>query len=153
MRRNTFTRLAWLFPPAWRRRYGPEMEALLEDVDPNVSAVVDIFLAAGRAWLRSLVPPAWAALRALLLVPVAAVLVQCCVLGALQLTAAILGRSLTFEVWLGGVLLWSAGPPVEFTLGVGALAGALLCGLVAASLAAWRAARVGQASMAGTSTD
>jgi len=84
---------------------------------------------------------------------VATVLAQCCVLGALQLTAAILGRSLTFQVWPGGVLLWSVGPSVEFTLGVGALAGALLCGLAAASLAAWRAARAGQGSMAGISTE
>jgi hypothetical protein len=153
MRRDAFIRLARFFPPAWRRRYGPEMEALLEDMDPEASAVVDVLLAAGRAWLRSLVSPARAALSALLLVSVATVLAQCCVLGALQLTAAILGRSLTFKVWLGGVLLWSVGPPVEFTLGVGALAGALLCGLAAASLAAWRAARAGQDSMAGIPTD
>lgn len=153
MRRKAFTRLARLFPPAWKRRYGPEMEALLEDAHPDASAVVDVLLAAGRAWLASLVPLARAALGALLLVPVTAVLAQLCALGTLQLAAAILGRSLTFEVRLGGALLWSAGPPVEFTLGIGALAGALLCGLVAAPLAAWRVARAGQGSMAGISTD
>ncbi len=32
----------FLYPPAWRRRYGPEMEALFEDVQPGWLTLADV---------------------------------------------------------------------------------------------------------------
>jgi hypothetical protein len=41
-----------LYPPAYRCRYGGEMEALLEDQGPSAAAVVDLLRGAARAHLR-----------------------------------------------------------------------------------------------------
>ena len=41
-----------IYPPAYRRRYGAEMEALLEDQGPSPAAVIDLLRGAARAHLR-----------------------------------------------------------------------------------------------------
>jgi hypothetical protein len=48
------TKLLWLFPGAWRARYGDEFDALLEDLGPSPRAVVDVVIAALRARLSPL---------------------------------------------------------------------------------------------------
>ena len=42
------SRLLRLFPRAWRDRYGDEFSALLEDMGPSITGVVDVVLAAIR---------------------------------------------------------------------------------------------------------
>ena len=49
--------MAWaatLYPAAWRRRYGDEMHALIEETHPSARAVVDIARAAAAAQVASL---------------------------------------------------------------------------------------------------
>ena len=45
-------RLLWLYPRAWRRRYGEEMEALLEETRPTAAAVMDLLRGALDAQLH-----------------------------------------------------------------------------------------------------
>jgi DnaJ family protein C protein 28 len=55
------TRLHWLYPPAWRRRYGAELAALVEELGPSPRVVADALLGALRAHLEPpppAVPPA-----------------------------------------------------------------------------------------------
>lgn len=45
------SKLLWLFPRAWRARYGEEFEALLEDIGTSPRALLDVLIAALRARL------------------------------------------------------------------------------------------------------
>jgi uncharacterized protein involved in exopolysaccharide biosynthesis len=45
--------LARLYPAEWRRRYGAEYEALIEDAQPRVKDGFDVFLGAMRMWVTS----------------------------------------------------------------------------------------------------
>jgi uncharacterized protein involved in exopolysaccharide biosynthesis len=45
--------LARLYPSEWRRRYGSEYEALLEESTPRVRDAVDVFWGAMRMWVTS----------------------------------------------------------------------------------------------------
>jgi hypothetical protein len=47
-------RLLWLYPEAWRKRYGEELSALLDDTPPSVGATVDLLMGAVLAHLRPL---------------------------------------------------------------------------------------------------
>src|SRR6185295_19361445 len=46
------TWLLWLYPPAWRRRYGAELAALVEELGPSPRVVADALLGALRAHLE-----------------------------------------------------------------------------------------------------
>ena len=42
---------AWLYPPRWRRRYGVEFDALLEDVRPGWRELLNVLKGAlERSW-------------------------------------------------------------------------------------------------------
>ena len=41
-----------VYPPSFRDRYGGELEALTEDVAPSWRSTADLYVGAGRAWLR-----------------------------------------------------------------------------------------------------
>ncbi len=45
-------RLLWLYPEAWRERYGEEMHALLDETPPSVAATLDLLRGALTAHLR-----------------------------------------------------------------------------------------------------
>lgn len=47
-------RLLWLYPKAWRERYGEEMAALLDETPPSVSATLDLLRGALAAYVRPL---------------------------------------------------------------------------------------------------
>lgn len=49
------SRLVWLYPDAWRKRYGDEFVALVEDIGPSPGLVVDVAVAALRLRLAGLV--------------------------------------------------------------------------------------------------
>lgn len=49
-------RLLWLYPEAWRERYGEEMCALIDESPPTVSAILDLLGGALAAQLRPLGP-------------------------------------------------------------------------------------------------
>src|SRR4029077_18495193 len=52
--RDRLTRLAgWLYPASWRRRYGIEFEALLEDTGRHWRDVLDVLLGALKMQLTS----------------------------------------------------------------------------------------------------
>ena len=55
-----------LYPGGWRRRYGDEMEALLEARPPNLRERVDLIRGALDAWLHPAVPSRVPALAALI---------------------------------------------------------------------------------------
>jgi hypothetical protein len=42
------SRLVWLYPDAWRKRYGDEFVALVEDIGPSPGLVLDVAVAAIR---------------------------------------------------------------------------------------------------------
>src|SRR5207302_273645 len=44
-----------LYPPAWRRRYGDELEALLEDIGPSPAVIADALIGAVDARLGRVV--------------------------------------------------------------------------------------------------
>ena len=44
------------YPPSFRERYGDELEALTDDLDPSWRGTADLYLGAGRAWLRPTFP-------------------------------------------------------------------------------------------------
>jgi MFS family permease len=46
----------WLYPVSFRERYGPELEALVEDMSPNRLLISDLVLGAAKAWLRPVLP-------------------------------------------------------------------------------------------------
>jgi hypothetical protein len=45
-------RLLWLYPAAWRRRYGGELEAMLGELPATPSVALDLIVGAGRERLR-----------------------------------------------------------------------------------------------------
>ncbi|QHC24811.1 hypothetical protein [Streptomyces sp. GS7] len=45
-----------VYPPAFRERYGPELEALVEDTGTGPRVVADLLVGALRAWLRPVMP-------------------------------------------------------------------------------------------------
>jgi hypothetical protein len=47
---------AWLYPAAWRDRYGVEFRALLDDTDPRWRIIVDVLIGGLQMRLRSLHP-------------------------------------------------------------------------------------------------
>ena len=53
--RRRLHRLLMLYPPACRRRYGPELEALVDETGLPLRATVDLALAAAPAWMRHLI--------------------------------------------------------------------------------------------------
>ena len=42
----------WAYPPSFRARYGEELAALVEDLPPSWHTTADLYVGAGRAWLR-----------------------------------------------------------------------------------------------------
>lgn len=55
-----------LYPGAWRRRYGDEMEVLLETRPPNTRERLDLVRGAADAWLHPVMPSRVPALAALI---------------------------------------------------------------------------------------
>ncbi|MGD3111577.1 hypothetical protein [Streptomyces sp. YGL11-2] len=54
---NMAARLALrAYPPSFRERYGPELEALVEDTGTGPCVVADLLIGALRAWLRPVMP-------------------------------------------------------------------------------------------------
>ena len=45
-----------VYPPSFRERYGDELEVLTEDLGPSWRGTADLYLGAGRAWLRPTFP-------------------------------------------------------------------------------------------------
>jgi hypothetical protein len=41
--KRTMRFLVWLYPSTWRKRYGAEFEALLEDATPSAQDAFDVF--------------------------------------------------------------------------------------------------------------
>jgi capsular polysaccharide biosynthesis protein len=66
--------LARLYPVAWRKRYGMEFDALLEDVPHNLRTLLDVFEGAFKMQLKS-----WSGVRLVAALGVAGIIVAACV--------------------------------------------------------------------------
>jgi hypothetical protein len=51
--KRTLKFLAWLYPPRWRKRYGAEFEALLEDATPSARDALDLLWGAFKMQITS----------------------------------------------------------------------------------------------------
>jgi hypothetical protein len=57
-------RILRLYPRAWQRRYGPELDAILDERPPTLGARIDLLAGAFDAHLHPLEPPRWPAVAA-----------------------------------------------------------------------------------------
>lgn len=135
--------MLWLYPRRWRRRYGDEFGALLEETRVTPLVALDVLCgAAGARWRQSWRPVA-SGLVALPFLVVTAGLAEFCLLLGGHLVAATLGHPLEFRFTIGPLDFFAAGTPFWVRFGPGAAVLAVVAGL-AGSL--FETARVARAS-------